>query len=56
MVRSQKETARYVAELCEELRKLTHGASLDTLTYLLEITALEAARLARPEPRVKSAA
>jgi hypothetical protein len=56
MAGSQKETARFVAELCAELRTLTRGAALDSLTYLLEMAMLEASRVARREQRIRPAA
>ena len=52
----QQETAHFVAELCKELRTLTQGAALNSLTYLFDMAALEAARAAEPAQRVKSAA
>ena len=56
MRRSQQETAGFVAELCAELRELTDGARLDSLTYLLDMAALEAARIAEPVRQAKTAA
>jgi hypothetical protein len=56
MAASQKETARFVAELCTELRDLARGASLEPLAYLLEMTVLEATRVARPQQRIRPAA
>jgi hypothetical protein len=56
MERSARETAAFVGELCSELRQLTQTASLDTLSYLLDMAALEAKRLAQPEIEAKTAA
>jgi len=56
MTGTQQETATFVAELCKELRKLTEGAALSSLTYLLDMAALEASRAAEPVQRMKSAA
>jgi hypothetical protein len=56
MERSAQDTAAFVGELCGELRKLTQTASLDTLSYLLDIAVLEAERLAEPEVQAKTAA
>jgi hypothetical protein len=53
---SGRETAAFVSELCSELRKLTQNASLDTLSYLLDIAALEAEQLAQLEIETKTAA
>ena len=53
---SGRDTAAFVSELCSELRKLTQNASLDTLSYLLYIAALEAEQLAQLEIETKTAA
>ncbi len=51
----QQETANFVAELCKELRELTDGVALNSLTYLLDMTVMEAARASEPAQRLKSA-
>ena len=56
MTGSQQDTATFVAELCKELRSLTEGAALNSLTYLLDMAVLEAARAAEPRQQIKSAA
>ena len=56
MTSTQLETATFVAELCKELRSLTEGAGLTSLTYLLDMAVLEACLTAESEQRVKSAA
>jgi hypothetical protein len=56
MQRSAQDTAAFVGELCTELRRLTKSASLDTLSYLLDIVVLEAERVAEPETEAKTAA
>jgi hypothetical protein len=56
MDRSARETAAFIGEVCNELRKLTETAPLVTLSYLLDIAVLEAELLAEPENEAKTAA
>lgn len=56
MIGRQRETANFIAELCKELRKLTEGVALNSLTYLFDMTVLEATRAAGAQERIKSAA
>jgi ADP-heptose:LPS heptosyltransferase len=56
MTTLQRETADYLADACAELAKLAKRQSLDSLTYLLDMAALEAGHVARPKAQAKDAA
>jgi hypothetical protein len=43
----QRQVAEYVDDLTTVLARMTKAADCDTLTYLLEVTSLEARRIAR---------
>lgn len=48
---SDEDVARYLAEMCDELRRLTAGRpKLRTLAYLLDMARLEAERWVKPLP------
>lgn len=56
MTSIQRETAGYLAEACLELAKLAKRYGLDSLTYLLDMAAMEAGHIARPKAQTQDAA
>ncbi|MGY8709349.1 hypothetical protein RAD16_26700 [Bradyrhizobium sp. 18BD] len=39
-----QEAARYIAEMCTELREIAHGAGLSLLSHLLSLVILQAGK------------